>query len=94
MVEAYRTVAPESTPARAVEVASADCVTFTSSSTVRNFVATFGTAALAGVQVASIGPVTTLTARELGLKVAAEAKVFTVEGLVEAVLSLYTNAVS
>lgn len=94
VVEAYRTVIPESAAARAAEVEGADCVTFTSSSTVRNFVAAFGAAALAGVQVASIGPVTTLTARELGMTVAAEAKVFTVEGLVEAVLGLYTKAVS
>ena len=94
VVEAYRTVVPESTAGRAAEVAGADCVTFTSSSTVRNFVAAFGAAALDGAQVASIGPVTTRTARELGVTVAAEAKVFTMEGLVASVLGLYTNAVS
>jgi uroporphyrinogen III methyltransferase/synthase len=94
VVEAYRTVIPESAAGRAAEVAGADCVTFTSSSTVRNFVAAFGAAALAGVQVASIGPVTSRTARELGVTVAVEAKVFTMEGLVAAVLGLYTKAVS
>jgi uroporphyrinogen III methyltransferase / synthase len=39
--------------------------------------------------VVSIGPITTKTARGLGIQVTAEAKVFTVDGLVEAVLGLY-----
>ena len=41
--------------------------------------------ALAGVKVASIGPVTSATARELGIEVAVEASVFTIDGLVEAI---------
>jgi uroporphyrinogen III methyltransferase/synthase len=41
--------------------------------------------------VASIGPVTTATARRLGIAVDAEARMFTVDGLVEAVLGLYTE---
>jgi uroporphyrinogen III methyltransferase/synthase len=41
--------------------------------------------------VASIGPITTETARRLGVEVATQAKVFTVDGLVEAVLGLYTE---
>jgi len=68
-----------------------DCITFTSSSTVENFVAAVGAESLAGVPVVSIGPVTTRTARALGIEVAAEARVFTVDGLVEAVLGLYTG---
>jgi uroporphyrinogen-III synthase len=50
-----------------------------------------GAEALAGVKVASIGPVTTATARRLGIAVDAEARMFTVDGLVEAVLGLYTE---
>jgi uroporphyrinogen III methyltransferase/synthase len=94
VVEAYRTVVPEGAPIRAREVLGArpDCVTFTSSSTVQNFVAVGGAAALAGIPVVSIGPVTTGTARGLGIEVTAEAKVFTVEGLVEAILGLYIGA--
>jgi uroporphyrinogen III methyltransferase/synthase len=95
VVEAYRTVAPESTAAMAAKIFSAarkpDCITFTSSSTVQNFVALAGAQRLAGVQVASIGPVTSETARSLGLTVTAEARTFTVDGLVEAVLGLYTE---
>jgi len=55
---------------------------------VKNFVAAAGAAALAGVKIASIGPVTSRTARELGLTVDAEAREFTIDGLVEAVLRL------
>ena len=68
-----------------------DCITFTSSSTVQNFVAAVGAEALAGIKVASIGPVTTATARNLGVAVDTEARMFTVDGLVEAVLGLYTG---
>jgi uroporphyrinogen III methyltransferase/synthase len=93
VVEAYRTIVPEGAAARAREVLGArpDCVTFTSSSTVQNFVAVAGADALAGIPVVSIGPITTRTARGLGIEVTAEAKVFTVEGLVEAVLGLYVT---
>ena len=55
-------------------------------STVRNFVAVAGAAALEGVRVASIGPVTSATARALGIQVAVEASVFTTDGLVDAIL--------
>jgi uroporphyrinogen III methyltransferase / synthase len=90
VVEAYRTVAPEhlAEQARAILASRPDCVTFTSSSTVRNLVQAAGADALRGIPVASIGPITTQTARELGVEVATQAKVFTVEGLVDAVLGL------
>jgi uroporphyrinogen III methyltransferase/synthase len=92
VVEAYRTVMPEHAAARAREMFAEpgqfDVITFTSSSTVRNFLAAAGPGALAGVKVASIGPVTSRTARELGVPVDREAREFTIDGLVEAVLSL------
>jgi len=95
VVEAYRTVAPEGAAAQAGKVFGGkrkpDCITFTSSSTVQNFVSVAGAEAVAGVKVASIGPVTTATARRLGIEVDTEARVFTVDGLVEAVLGLYTE---
>jgi uroporphyrinogen III methyltransferase/synthase len=65
-----------------------DCVTFTSSSTVQNFVSMFGAETLRGIKMISIGPITTRTARDLGIDVAAEAQPFTVDGLLEAVLRL------
>jgi uroporphyrinogen III methyltransferase/synthase len=86
-------VAPEHLAEQAREVLARrpDCLTFTSSSTVRNLVASAGADALRGIPVASIGPITTQTARQLGVEVATQAKVFTVEGLVAAVLGLYTE---
>ena len=41
-----------------------------------------------GIPAASIGPITTQTARSLGVEVAIQAKVYTVEGLVDAVMGL------
>jgi len=92
VVEAYRTVAPEHLAERARDVLALrpDCVTFTSSSTVTNLVQAAGADSLRGIPVASIGPITSQTARELGIDVAAQAKLYTVEGLVDAVLALVT----
>jgi len=45
-----------------------------------------GTEAVAGMKSASIGPVTSATARGLGIEVTVEASVFTMDGLVEAIL--------
>jgi uroporphyrinogen III methyltransferase/synthase len=90
VVEAYRTILPESAGKQAAEIFGGarkpDWITFTSSSTVQNFVRVAGKDALHGVKVASIGPVTTATARKMGIEVAAEAKVYTTDGLVEAIL--------
>ena len=54
----------------------------------RQFAAAFGASALAATKAISIGPVTTQTARSLGIEVAAQARVFTVDGLVEAILEI------
>jgi len=67
-------------------------VTFTSSSTVRGFIAALGAERLAAlppsIRFASIGPVTSQTAREAGLIVAIEAPEHTISGLVHAVCRL------
>ena len=69
-----------------------DCVTFTASSTVENFVGAFGAEEaarlLSGTRVACIGPITADTARARGLRVDAEADEYTIPGLVEAVTNL------
>jgi uroporphyrinogen III methyltransferase/synthase len=90
VVEAYRTVMPDDAHARAAEVFAhkPDWITFTSSSTVQNFVAAAGAGALEGVKVASIGPVTSQAARDLSIEVTVEAASFTIDGLVEAILGL------
>ena len=90
VVEAYRTTTPAGARADAAGIFSVerkpDWITFTSSSTVRNLVAVAGSQALTGVKAASIGPVTSATALQLGIEVAVEASVFTVDGLIEAIL--------
>src|SRR5262249_15182406 len=92
VVEAYRTVAPEGlADMREVLCPPPDWITFTSSSTVRNFVAAAGAGVLPAVRAVSIGPITTETAESLGIRVAAQAEVFTVEGLVQAILSSTDN---
>jgi uroporphyrinogen-III synthase len=93
VVEAYKTVVPKSSRTRLRSVLRnlrrrPQVVTFTSSSTVRNFVALLGRAHtdLDGIRLASIGPVTSSTLRELGLGVDIAAKEFTIPGLVEAIV--------
>jgi uroporphyrinogen III methyltransferase / synthase len=88
VVEAYRTVVPEDASARVRELLEhkPDWITFTSSSTVKNFLAAAGREALRGVKIASIGPITSATAREHGLTVDVEANPHTIEGLVETLL--------
>lgn len=82
---------------RQLQQGELDILTFTSSSTVRNFVSWLQSCApdapesllkLVRQQVllASIGPITSQTARELGLKVDIEASEFTIEGLVDAIV--------
>jgi uroporphyrinogen III methyltransferase / synthase len=69
-----------------------DCVTFTASSTVENFVVAFGAGEaarlLAETRVACIGPITADTARKHDLRVDVEAEEYTISGLVEAVVDL------
>ena len=90
VVETYCTAVPKDLAARTREVFFGprlpDWVTFTSSSTVTNFVQSAGSAALEAVRIASIGPVTSATARRCGLAVAVEATPYTTEGLLAAIL--------
>lgn len=67
-----------------------DWITFTASSTVRNFVRLAGTR-LGSARVACIGPITARTARELGLPVHAVADEYTVPGLVRALVDAETR---
>jgi uroporphyrinogen-III synthase len=98
VVEAYETVIPRSSRVQLRAVLRdprrrPDVITFTSSSTVRNFVALLAggrgrllpTKHLNGVRLASIGPVTSSTLRELGLRVDIEAREYTIPGLIRAI---------
>ncbi len=95
VVEAYRTVPPEGAGARleAVLEEGIDVVTFTSSSTVRNFAALLpeGRAAsmLAGTVVACIGPITAQTALDLGIKTDVLAPAYTAADLAQALVTYF-----
>jgi uroporphyrinogen-III synthase len=101
VVEAYETVVPQSSRARLRAALKnprqrPHVVTFTSSSTVRNFVTLLGGSHthpnLDGILTASIGPVTASTLRALGLGVDIEAKEFTIPGLVDAIIAHVESA--
>lgn len=68
-------------------------VTFTSSSTVKNFIELLNSdqyqQLLSTVVLASIGPITTTAAKELGLDVRVEAVQYTIPGLVESLLAYF-----
>ncbi|MDE2836637.1 MAG: uroporphyrinogen-III C-methyltransferase [Chloroflexota bacterium] len=91
-ISAYHTAVPEEAAATASETLASgtiDAVTFTSSSTVRNLVGLLGGADLINQsKVVSIGPVTSKTASELGVRVDREASEHTVRGVADAVLEV------
>jgi uroporphyrinogen-III synthase len=119
VVEAYETVVPRSSRTRLRSLLRnprrrPHIVTFTSSSTVRNFVALLGAksppfdkrragflakdarngaaaASFEGIQFASIGPITSSTLREVGLRIDIAAKEFTVPGLVKAIVDVVVS---
>jgi uroporphyrinogen III methyltransferase/synthase len=84
----YRTVpvAPDPNDVARVRAGEVDALTFTSSSTVKNFCDVVGPLETTTTSVISIGPVTSETARALGMRVDTEADPHTIDGLVTAVL--------
>jgi uroporphyrinogen III methyltransferase/synthase len=80
----YRTTSPALEPDLTETL---DLATLTSASTARGLAEGLPLYRRALIPVASIGPITTAAARELGFKVAAEAKTSTIESLVDAVTS-------
>lgn len=90
---AYRTV-PEtrdiSGARRQLEENGADLITFTSSSTVENFLA-LGLRCPKGMRIASIGPITSKTLRDHGLTVDVEARRHDITGLVQAINELFAE---
>ncbi|MFL5908577.1 MAG: uroporphyrinogen-III C-methyltransferase [Solirubrobacterales bacterium] len=86
VVTLYETVAEQPEPDAIERAREADFITFTSSSTVRNFIEATGDGIPEGARVISIGPVTSEAAREAGLKVDVEATRHDIDGVVEALL--------
>jgi uroporphyrinogen III methyltransferase / synthase len=98
VVPAYRTVI-DASEAKALEEAlrtgRVDAITFTSSSTVKNFLSMLAgknmEQLLKSVVIAAIGPITADTARDAGLNVQIIAQEYTIKGLTEALVKAIGN---
>lgn len=98
IVPVYRTSLPENLDRGRVAAllsGSADCIAFTSSSTVRNLARLFDTQDLSrplvGVVVACIGDITGKTAAEFGLSVEIQPEQFTIPSLAAAIAAHFAN---
>jgi uroporphyrinogen III methyltransferase/synthase len=96
VVEAYQTVLPQNHNVGLNELLQQDqidVITFTSSSTVVNFIRLFEgedlLRILKGVVIGCIGPITAQTAIDSGLRVDIISSEFTIPGLVDAVVTYY-----
>ena len=96
VVTAYRTVVPDNLDRgrlSAMLAGSADCIAFTSSSTVKNLALLFDThdlsKVLSGLTIACIGDVTTATAEEFGLSVQIQPPQSSIKDLTKAIADYY-----
>ena len=89
VLDLYETIAEPGAPREIEAALKADYLTFTSSSTVRFFLAAAGGAAAisATSRIVSIGPVTSETLREHGVEPRIEASSHDIDGLIEALLA-------
>lgn len=94
-IDLYHTTIPSGTTDELKKlIENTDLVTFASSSTVDNFVKILGAdfdSVKGKIKAATIGPVTTQTAREHGLEIACEAREYTIPGLVDAIMNYYAE---
>ena len=99
VVDAYRTVRPDGEKNDLVEMfekGEIDMVTFTSSSTVKNFMEMFEDHGellkkwMNGVAVACIGPITAKTAEETGLSVSLVPSEYTIEALTGEIVTFFS----
>lgn len=99
-VPVYRNVQPAdyAEVRAALEEKAIDCITFTSSSTVINFLEMLHCVdeaeqqrLLDGVKIATIGPITARTAVQNGLTIHIQPKTFTIPALVDAILAHYAE---
>lgn len=89
-IDIYRTTIPTCRREDLLEILETpvDYITFTSSSTVRNFIEILGEEnkhLIESSKVAVIGPITGQTAKDLGLAIDIEAEEYTIEGLVKSI---------
>lgn len=94
-VEVYQAVRPTKTKdsVEAILSKGIDVVTFTSSSTVRNFMELVSDkTVMNGIKVAVIGPITAKTVRTYGLEPAITPSEYTIPALVEAIVEHFTQS--
>ncbi|HSE34403.1 MAG TPA: uroporphyrinogen-III synthase [Pyrinomonadaceae bacterium] len=98
VVTAYRTVVPDNLDRgrlSAMLAGDADCIAFTSSSTVKNLALLFDTTDLSqilrDVTIACIGDITVGTAKGYGLKVHIQPTEFTIPSLAKAIAEYYSS---
>ncbi|MBR2520134.1 MAG: uroporphyrinogen-III C-methyltransferase [Selenomonadaceae bacterium] len=87
----YKTLAES--PAQ-IDFDSIDLATFTSSSTVENFVAAHGVENLKKIPSAAIGTITAQTLKNFGVEAKIVAETFTIDGLVDAIEKFYGGDVT
>jgi uroporphyrinogen III methyltransferase/synthase len=102
----YQNVLPASTPGAqlkeelltALQEKSIHMVTFTSSSTVKNFVTLLGSDTpaelqqlMSGIAVATIGPITAKTAKQFGMHVDVQPTEYTIPHLVDSIVNYFTS---
>lgn len=98
VVESYQTVAAQFSPGELARLLAPrpDVVTFTSSSTATNFLRLVEESdlrdVLGGTAVASIGPITSETLRQHGLRVSIEPAESTIPGLVQAIQDYFARS--
>jgi len=97
VVEVYRTICPQGMVKevrKLLQNKNIAAITFTSSSTVSNFVEMIGVKETreltAGIPIASIGPVTAEKAKSLGLETTIRPEEYTIPALVEALVNYFT----
>ena len=94
-VIAYQTVLADETDTQLLleklQAGEIHVLTFTSSSTVTNFLKLIGEnrSLIEGITVACIGPITAVTAEKNGLKVDISAEEYTIDGLVSAIQTYF-----
>ncbi|MSQ47637.1 MAG: uroporphyrinogen-III synthase [Deltaproteobacteria bacterium] len=101
-IASYQTVLPQATAVQPVrtllQAGTVDMVTFTSSSTVKNFVALFSADELSMLcrhtRIGCIGPITAETVREHGLTVAVQSEVYTIPAFAEAIVEYFGKVAS
>lgn len=101
-IAAYRTVLPQATAVQDVrallQAGHVDMVTFTSSSTVRNFAALFPADELLTLcrhtRIGCIGPITAETVKEYGLVVTVQSTVYTIPAFAQAIVEYFEKVAS